>query len=105
MAPKRPCPTPRCPNLQPCDAHVRVPFRNARRSSMLYSTGRWKREARSFLAMNPCCATCGKSSTIVDHRTPHRGDVGLFWAQVNWQSLCRRCHNAKTGRETRARAG
>jgi 5-methylcytosine-specific restriction protein A len=35
-------------------------------------------------------------AVIVDHIQPHRGDPGLFWAQSNWQSLCKPCHDRKT---------
>lgn len=101
----RPCPTPRCPRLQPCDAHPRVPFANAQRSTNLYGTARWRQERREYLALHPLCVECVDPATVVDHVTPHRGDVGLFWAQGNWQALCAAHHNAKTGRETRERVG
>jgi len=35
----------------------------------------------------------------VDHIVPHRGSYELFWNQRNWQSLCKRCHDLKTGYE------
>ena len=38
-------------------------------------------------------------ATVVDHIQPHRGDPKLFWDQSNWQSLCKRCHDKKTGLE------
>ena len=37
-------------------------------------------------------------ATVVDHIIPHRGDRKLFWDESNWQSLCERHHNEKTGR-------
>ena len=99
----RPCSTPRCPNLQPCSQHERKPFATAKRTgAALYKTARWKRERADFLTANPMC-DCGAASTVADHRIPHRGAEALFWDQGNWQPLCRRCHNAKTGRETRER--
>lgn len=124
MLPDRPCPTPRCPNLKPCADHPRVPFANARRSTTLYRTARWKRESRAFLAAHPWCVmqwpvirvekgslpvgptyeVCGRPSSTVDHRVPHRGDEVAFFDEANFQALCHRCHNAKTGRETRKRA-
>lgn len=110
--PTRPCPTPRCPQLQPCAEHPRIPFANAQRTGRsLYKTARWKRERKEFLAEHPYCVAssaqagvaCGRPSAVADHRIPHRGDEGLFWDSDNWQALCGRCHNAKTGRETRER--
>ncbi len=62
----------------------------------LYASARWRRESREFLARFPFCARCGKPAELVDHIQPHRGDELLFWDQLNWQSLCGRCHSAKT---------
>ena len=38
-------------------------------------------------------------ATVVDHIVPHRGDQKLFWDQSNWQALCKRHHDLKTGNE------
>ena len=122
----RPCPTPHCPNLQPCATHPRIPFTNAQRTgAALYSTVRWKQERVAYLAEHPVCeegaktyggpsltadggmpwtlTPCGAPATVVDHRTPHRGNEALFWEPANRQALCAHHHNAKTGRETRQR--
>ena len=141
----RPCPTPRCPKLQPCprDGHERIPYSNTRRATAppvttrscpqprcsstlpcakherkpfegahrtggsLYKTAEWRRESRAFRAANPYCVAdggaCTRRSSIVDHRIPHRGDEALFWDASNWQAMCHRHHNAKTGRETQQR--
>ena len=33
-------------------------------------------------------------ATLVDHKTPHRGDPERFWDQEkNWQGLCATCHS------------
>ena len=117
--PSRPCPTPRCAELQPCSRHERKPFATARRSTALYRTARWRRESKAFLAANPWCVAsvemarsggdrttrrCAAAATIADHHVPHRGDEAKFWDEGNWAALCRQHHNAKTGRETRVRA-
>ena len=34
---------------------------------------------------------------LLDHIIPHRGDQRLFWDQTNWESLCKGCHDKKTG--------
>lgn len=109
----RPCPKPRCPELQPCPraGHTRIPFEGATRTGVaLYNTRRWRQESREYLAGNPYCVaengTCSTLATVVDHRIPHRGDEALFWDRFgNWQAMCRAHHNAKTGRETRERIG
>lgn len=38
-------------------------------------------------------------STEVDHIVAHKGDMGLFWDQANWQALCKPCHSRKTATE------
>ena len=38
-------------------------------------------------------------ATVVDHIIPHRGDQKLFWDRGNWQALCKRHHDIKTGNE------
>jgi 5-methylcytosine-specific restriction protein A len=58
-----------------------------------------------FLRAHPLCVACSASrvtrlATVVDHIVPHRGDLGLFWSQANWQALCVQCHATKTHAET-----
>jgi 5-methylcytosine-specific restriction protein A len=70
---------------------------NARPWAGLYGA-RWRRERRVHLARNPLCVMCQEAgrpalATIVDHKTPHRGDVRLFWDKGNWQSLCTPHHD------------
>ena len=53
---------------------------------------------------HPLCCMCRKEgryvkATDVDHIVPHRGDLKLFWDRSNWQALCHRHHDQKTGRE------
>ena len=42
------------------------------------------------------CEQQGRTSlaTVVDHKTPHKGDEALFWDQDNWQPLCKTDHDA-----------
>lgn len=61
-------------------------------------TYEWQRARLDYLAEHPLCVMCkaaGRVSeaTIVDHRTPHRGDQVLFWDRSNWQALCVNCHS------------
>ena len=65
---------------------------------------RWKKYRLNFLRKNPLCIICldkGKliPSTRVDHTTPHKGDMKLFWDTKNHQALCESCHNRKTAKE------
>lgn len=70
----------------------------------LYASPEWKAGRRQHLNANPWCVECLKTgrhkpATHVDHRTPHRGDLRLFWDRSNWDGLCHRCHSAKTARQ------
>lgn len=63
---------------------------------------RWRKARAAFLQRNPLCNECMKHgrltpATVVDHVIPHRGDQKLFWDEDNWQALCKRCHDRKTG--------
>lgn len=40
-----------------------------------------------------------RPATVVDHKTPHKGDPVLFWDEANWQPLCAPHHNQKTASE------
>lgn len=67
-------------------------------------TRRWELARRAYLAEHPLCEECRRrgivtAATVVDHVTPHRGDMDLFWDEANWQGLCATDHDAKTARE------
>jgi 5-methylcytosine-specific restriction protein A len=101
---QRPCLT--CGQLTTgsyCPEHDRRPFATATRTTELYSTAEWKRESKAFVANKLCITACGRVAAITDHEPPHRGDPAAFWDRNRWRAYCRRCHNAKTGRETRQR--
>lgn len=56
----------------------------------------WEAARAGYLAAHPTCQRdgCGAPATVVDHITPHRGDMRLFWRRSNWQALCAPCHNS-----------
>lgn len=69
-----------------------------------YNNRRWRNARAQFLANNPLCVRCKEkgiinTATVVDHITPHKGNMALFWSVSNWQALCATCHNSKTVRE------
>lgn len=110
--PSRPCRYPGCPNFCEsgavyCPEHMKDNSVNLREkwrgsaASRGYDS-RWRRARRAFLQAHPLCAECLRNgrytaATVVDHIIPHRGDMNLFWDERNWQSLCRDCHDEKTG--------
>ena len=103
--PLRPCRYPGCPNLseQPyCENH-RSENPNVRLSAAERGyDSKWRVARARFLKKSPLCRKClaeGRlvPATVVDHIKPHRGDKELFWDEDNFQALCARCHNEKTG--------
>lgn len=87
-----------------CECHSQpLPDNRASASERGY-THKWSVAAKAYLSEHPWCAECQRQSAHipaaeVDHITPHRGDMELFWNPKNWQGLCRRCHSQKTARE------
>ena len=65
-----------------------------------YKTARWQRLRWSVLVRDLfTCAMCRRveadtSRLVADHKTPHRGDEALFWAEGNLQCLCKACHDS-----------
>lgn len=59
-------------------------------------TYQWQKYRIKFLEENRLCVKCPAKATIVDHITPHKGNMNLFWCHENHQPLCKRCHDSKT---------
>lgn len=60
---------------------------------------KWRQSREIFLANNPLCVMCKQEgrvglATVVDHITPHNGDLSLFWRRSNWQGLCKWHHDS-----------
>ena len=105
--PLRTCSHPSCKELTNdayCDKHKRQ-YDKLRGSS--YDRGydnQWRKYRILFLREYPLCEIClkegrVKSSTVVDHIQPHKGNKVLFWDEKNHQSLCKECHDRKTATE------
>lgn len=65
---------------------------------------RWQQVRAGYLRAHPLCAECTRKGRVVvatdlDHITPHKGDMDLFWSRENWQGLCASCHSTKTASE------
>lgn len=72
-----------------------------------YWTPEWKRLRRAQLEKQPFCRRpCHGASlvvaTVVNHRTPHKGDRTLFFDPDNLESVCSPCHDGPIQREERA---
>jgi 5-methylcytosine-specific restriction enzyme A len=67
---------------------------------------RWRKARATFLSRHQLCE-CDECraqhrllpASVVDHKTPHRGDQTLFWDTSNWQALSKPCHDRKTASE------
>ena len=108
IRPKRPCAHPGCPELvaegKYCDKHRTLHPEETRSASSRGYGNTWQRARKQYLTAHPLCVKCMAEgryvrATVVDHIVPHRGDKSLFWDQNNWQSLCKACHDKKTGLE------
>ena len=70
---------------------------------------RWAKARAAFLRQHSWCVMCMRAgqplrATVVDHIAPHRGDPKLFWAEANWQPLCKPHHDRDKQREERGSA-
>ena len=116
-----PCRAFGCPNTTTdsyCLQHVHLKRDNRRRRKSdrnrpsAYQRGydrHWSKARRLYLMDNPLCVRCLErglivEASVVDHIEPHRGERLKFWDRDNWQSLCKRCHDKKTGSEDRGEA-
>ena len=105
--PRRYCCVPGCGALAErgsgrCARHALAQYRRIRRDSdEWYKTKRWGAMRADQLRREPLCREClahGKveAATECDHIVPHKGDRNLFFDPKNLQSLCKKCHSAKT---------
>src|SRR5262249_25486826 len=67
--------------------------------SHLYKLSKWRAVRRRVLSEHPLCTKCLANkritlASIVDHITPHAGNMELFWDPNNMQPLCVHCHNS-----------
>jgi 5-methylcytosine-specific restriction endonuclease McrA len=100
-------------------------WRTDKQSSTARGYGyKWQQARAGYLVLHPFCAYCLREASIsyaqdavaiglqcaragiglpyaqvVDHVTPHRGDMKLFWDSSNWQSLCSPHHSRDKQRE------
>ena len=110
---KRPCSYQACSgyatNQGYCDKHQGKIKQRDRDRGTAHQRGydaRWEKERTVFLESNPLCVDHKKRgyievATVVDHIVPHKGDKQLFWDKLNWQPLCKPCHDRKTATEDR----
>src|SRR6185369_15866266 len=92
----RECNRARCPKYATrdgyCEDHqsyIRDQIAGPTGSGLTNSNHRFRTLRAAFLRAHPMCVECGTAvATVLDHRTPHRGNSNLFWSQANWPALC-----------------
>jgi len=104
--PKKACCYPRCNKLVRlghtyCDEHQKQYEHKRGTATQRGYTYRWNKARILFLNQYPLCTMCNEPATVVDHIIPHKGNEQLFWDELNWQSLCTKCHNRKTMKENK----
>lgn len=75
-----------------------------------YKTKRWQRMRQHQLAKHPHCQCphhVGQkvAATVVDHKTPHKGDPRLFWNASNLMSMAKPCHDSMKQSQERGGLG
>jgi 5-methylcytosine-specific restriction enzyme A len=125
---KRPCLEPGCPLLIPrqftrCPEHTRANAKRYNESrprdlAAFYNSTTWKR-FRAYIrtarlaceCVDPRCPcrrwgpSCDRPGVAVDHKVEPLRDWSLALDPTNVSLLCQSCHNSKTARTQRSRAG
>lgn len=70
-----------------------------------YQTPKWRKKAKRHKLRNPLCVEClsngiTKATEVTDHIIPLKQGGDPF-NDDNLQSLCHRCHNSKSGKESK----
>lgn len=70
----------------------------ARAYRWLYDTREWLELREYQLRKDPLCRYCLRqglvtAATVVNHRTPHKGDAQLFFDPANLESVCKLHHD------------
>lgn len=85
----------KCQHMAQADKERKARFDQQRPSARERGyTSKWQKAREDFLKVYPRCVMCGQPAKVVDHVTPHRGDLKLFWSRSNWQALCTLCHSS-----------
>lgn len=82
---------------------VAKPFEGMKESTGFYVSPIWRKFRKNYIYTNPLCVSCkmdGKTvqANVVDHIVPIANGGDRF-DEHNLQSLCHRCHNAKSGKQ------
>lgn len=77
-----------------------APSRERIERNKFYQTTQWRRLRAMFIKENPLCVVCESVAEVVDHKLSIK-DGGDPLAWENLQSMCHKCHNSKSAKESR----
>jgi len=84
-----------------------TPFEGITRDPTFYQSRIWRKARAAHITSSPLCVVCGRAGQVVDHIKPinpvnaydtQGGTYGDPLAESNMQTMCHKCHNAKSGR-------
>ena len=89
------------------------PFERQRAFSKFYNARAWRKVARAFRDVNKFCVECEAQGIVSESKvTDHIRGLGFLidngidpYDEGELQPLCSKCHNQKSGRESRASKG
>lgn len=113
--PKKPCKAPGCRNLTEktyCEEHDKIRlksykdynrYKRDKDSEAFYNSSPWRKLSKEYRINHPLCELCLSigiytPAQMVDHIVPIR-QGGARLDESNLQSLCYRCHEAKSKKE------
>lgn len=78
----------------------------------MYHTAQWRKVRLRLFALNPLCVECLRENkttiaVVADHIIPVSTGINeveqqrLMWDFKNLQGLCEKCHNQKSGKESK----
>lgn len=78
----------------------------------LYKSKAWQTLRQATLARDGWkCQRCGvllisgrasSYAAVVNHKTPHKGDLALFHDPANLEAVCKQCHDSRIQKEERS---
>ncbi len=89
--------------LRPHWVPEKKPYAKYQGTNNFYANYKWKKVAKAHKQKNPCCEICNEkgfvSAVEVTDHIIRMEDGGDPYHSDNLQSLCKKCHGSKSGKE------
>jgi 5-methylcytosine-specific restriction enzyme A len=97
------------PDIEPRKVLNPITTEEERERRAFYSSKRWQKHRKAFLAIHPLCAHCqakGRitAARIVHHKVERLADPKLAWDWSNFEALCSPCHTEHHNAHRRSRS-